>query len=110
MKELEYYKNDSNEVKKVAPIKKEKELLGTLYPQKGHKCFEINTLTNEIKEAEYSTNETAYLLNPGVSVKSMQGYIKRVLNTKSDCVYITALNKKNALKKYREQLKTKSCS
>ena len=105
MKELEKYSNDSNEIKQVAPIKKEKELLGTLYPQKGHKCFEINTLTNEIKEAEYSTNETSYLLNPDVSVKSMRGYIKRVLNTKSNCVYITALNKKNALKKYNEQLK-----
>jgi len=104
MKELEQIDKISVEV--VKPIKKEKELLGTLRPQKGHKCFEINTLTNEVKEAEYSTNETAYLLNPDISVKSMSGYIKRVLNTKSDCVYITALNKKNALKKY-QQLKQK---
>lgn len=107
MKELEKHFNDSNDVKQVAPIKKEKVFIGTLRPKKGHKCFEINTLTNDIKEAEYSTNETAYILNPDISVASMRGYVKRILNTKSDCVYITALNKKNALKKYREQLKNK---
>jgi len=104
MKELEKYSNDNIGLKKVAPIKKEKLLLGTLHPQRGHKCFEINISTNEIKEAEY-TNETSFILNPDISVKSSSGYIKRILNTKSDCVYITSLNKKNALKKYTQSLK-----
>jgi len=93
MKELEKYSNDSNVVKQVAPIKKEKELLGTLYPKKGHKCFEINTITENIIEAEFFEDI--------VSMFSSSYERRKKLKVKENCVYITALNKKNALKKYK---------
>lgn len=53
MKELEKYSKISTESEVVVPIKTELKLIRTLKPNKGHKCFEINTMTNEICEAEF---------------------------------------------------------
>ena len=95
MKELEKINTISEEI--VKPIKKELKLIGSIQPQKGHKCFEINIITNEISEAEFFEDY--------VSMFSSSYERKKKLRIKIDCIYITALNKKNALKKYREQLK-----
>lgn len=97
MKELEKYEKVNQEV--VIPIKSEMKLLGTLKPQKGHKCFEINTITQDINEAEFYEDI--------VSMFSSSYERRKKLKVKDSCVYLTALNKKNALKKYREQLKKK---
>jgi hypothetical protein len=91
MKELEQIDKISEEI--VKPIKKELKLIGTLRPQKGHKCFEINTITNEISEATFFEDY--------VSMFSSSYERKKKLKVKEDCVYITALNQKNALKKYK---------
>lgn len=95
MKELEKYEKVNKEV--VIPIKSEMKLLGTLKPQKGHKCFEINTITQDINEAKFYEDI--------VSMFSSSYERKKKLRIKENCIYITALNKTNALKKYREQLK-----
>jgi hypothetical protein len=95
MKELEQYEKVSQEI--VTPIKKETELLGTLRPQKGHKCFELNVKTNEIREAEFAEEEIRLFTS------SKDGHsVKRKINVKDDCIYFTALNKQNALKKFNK--------
>ena len=92
MKELEQYNKISEEIQAVKPIKKENKLVGRLKPQRGHKCFEINTITNKIYEAEFFEDY--------VSMFSSSYERKKKLKVKENCVYITALNIKNAYKKY----------
>lgn len=94
MKELEKYEKINTESEIVVPIKKELKLIGTLKPQKGHKCFEINTITNEISEAEFYEDY--------VSMFSSSYERKKKLKVKENCIYITALNKKNAMKKFKK--------
>jgi hypothetical protein len=92
MKELEHYEKVNEEIQVVKPIKKELKLLGTIKPQKGHKCFEYNLKTNEVSEATYTESEITIL-------SSSMFAPKRKINVKEDCIYITALNKENAWKK-----------
>ena len=94
MKELEQYNKTSSEIKASVPIKKENKLIGTLRPKRGHKCFEINNLTLEINEATYESVT--------ISITSISGeyYNHKKLLVKENCTYITALNKKNAMKKF----------
>lgn len=93
MKELEHYSKINEDIQVVKPIKKELKLLGSLKPQKGHKCFEINLNTNEISEATYVESEIVVLTS------NADYKINRKVNVKQDCIYITALNKENAIKK-----------
>jgi hypothetical protein len=99
MKELEQYEKINTESEIVVPIKSELNLIGTLKPNKGHICFEINTTTNEITEAEFFYDV--------VSMFSSSYERKKKIRIKEDCIYILALNKKNALKKYLQQLKSR---
>lgn len=92
MKELEQYFKISDSTEIVKPIKREDKLIGALKPQRGHKCFEINTITNEVLEAEFFEDI--------VSMFSNSYERKKKLKIKENCIYITALNKTNALKKY----------
>jgi hypothetical protein len=94
MKELENYNKTSTEIRAIKPIKKASLLLGTIYPKKGHKCFEINDITHEIYEVVYE--------EVTIDITSISGekYKRKKLLTKDNCTYITALNKKNAIKKY----------
>lgn len=95
MKELENYNKINSEIRAVKPIKKTNVLLSSLYPQRGHKCFEINLDTHEINEVEY--------IETTVEVTSISGenYKRKKILVKDNCTYITALNKKNALKKFK---------
>ena len=90
MKELEQYEKVSEEI--VIPVKKQNELLGTIKPHRGHKCFEINTLTGEINDAEFFEDI--------VSIFSSSYERRKKINVKENCIYITALNKKNAIKRF----------
>jgi len=94
MKELEQYSKVSEEIKAVKPIKKELKKIGSINPQRGHKCWQINKLTNEIIEAEY--------FDDYITMFSNSYERKKKLKIKENCFYITALNKQNALKKYKQ--------
>lgn len=93
MKELEQYFKISDSTEIVKPIKKEDKLIGTLKPQRGHKCFEINAITSEVLEAEF--------FEDFVSMFSSSYERRKKLKIKENCIYITALNKANAFKKYK---------
>ena len=92
MKELEKYDPIKPEI--VIPVKSEMKLLGTIRPNKGHKIFEINTDTEEINEAEFFYDV--------VSMFSSSYERKRKLSMKEGYAYIAALNKDNAIKKYKK--------
>lgn len=63
----------------------------------GHKCFEYNTKTKELKEALFEEEVVKF-------TDAMQGNVstskKVVINV--DSLYVTALNRKNAIKKFKK--------
>lgn len=80
------------ETEVVSPIqnKKENKLIGRQLLRPGHTLFEVNTKTGEINPATYK--EVMAKFNGGTSLK---------VDVKTGCVYVQALNKKNALKRYK---------
>ena len=98
MKQLENHSKVSKEIRVVKPIQKQKQLLDTLHPHRGHQCFEINTISGEINLAIFESSDVHFNLQSG-------GYVQKKLMTKENHVYITALNKDNALKKYLKSKK-----
>lgn len=93
MKELEQIDKTSEEIQAVKPIIKENQLIGKLIPKKGHRCYEINVKTGEMNEVVFDRNDITFL-----------GKRVREIKTKPDCVYITALNKRNAGEKMKKMI------
>lgn len=84
------------------PVKTET-FITSLKPYKGHKLFEINPFSGTCVEAVYEKTDAVFPLNnKNVAKRS------KVL-TKQNHVYVSALNRKNALTKFfkmvSEQLK-----
>lgn len=79
---------DKMEVVQQVPVTTSK-LIDSIVPYKGHILFEIDCSTGEIKEAKYEE------INATIS-----GAIKKKVFVKENCLYISCLNKKSALKKY----------
>lgn len=69
-------------------------------PHEGHTLFEINESTGEIEEAEFDI-ENNYHLIVGSGWKKKNAKVSRKLIVKQGCVYVSALNKKNAWKNYQ---------
>jgi hypothetical protein len=94
MKELQTHSKINNQEKIELSVKKKNEveyvLHGTLKPKKGHFIWEINEETGEVKKAEFKRTTAIF----GASIPPQELLIK------PDCVYIPALNAKNAKKKY----------
>ena len=67
------------------------ELIGHIVPHDGHIMWEISHETEDIQAAKYQN--TTYILGEE---------IKKEILTKPNHSYISALNKTNALKKYRK--------
>lgn len=74
--------------------------VGTLKPKKGHRVFEVNISTLEINEAAYD-EKTDFVLGNDKMKKSKRK--KLVMN--KDCVYVSALNAKNAIKKINKKIR-----
>jgi hypothetical protein len=78
------------------PVKKQKEIsphfAGVIQPQKGQKVFEVNEKTGDVTEAEYRQNTTTFIVGQKLEPPR--------LIMKPNCVYIPAMNVKNAVKKY----------
>ena len=97
MKELETH-SGIGDIEIVNEVKKQQEkqlkFIGQQRPHSGHKCFEINLSTGEINLAEFKEEAISF-------EDARNGIIsgKRKVIVKEGCVYVTALNKKNAIKK-----------
>lgn len=94
---------DKTEVQAKKKQRQEYKFVNSIQHQPGHILFSINTLTGEIKEAEFQkeeqiTWEQAKMIKEGV------GSPRKVIIEKN-CVYIEALNKENALKRYKRMQK-----
>ena len=96
MKEFEgvFQEKDKMELSIQKKQQREKEFVGKIIPHAGHKVYEINNETLDIKLAEFELktfiiggNHT----NPEIIIRS--GYS-----------YVSAMNKINALKKYKQGL------
>jgi len=91
MKELEL----KNETKIEISVKQKKQvehkLIGKIIPHEGHIIWQINDETLEIEVAKFS-NATYHF----------GGENKKEIITKQGYSYISALNKKNALKKFKQ--------
>lgn len=66
-------------------------------PVPGHQLWEINIKTNEINLAQFQ-QEKFITWKQALLIKS--GQIRKKVIIKQDCVYISALNKKSAIKRY----------
>ena len=80
---------DKMQVAQQVPVKTET-LVDTIRPHKGHTLFEIDCSTGEINAAKYEQIDGVF---------SGEGVRKKVL-IKENCLYISCLNKKTALKKF----------
>ncbi len=74
---------------------KEYKLVGKIRRVAGHTLFSFNTKTKEIKVADMNRNVCI-----GVDLKPK--YLGKILIEK-DCIYVQALNKKNAVKILRRE-------
>lgn len=100
MKELNKKVRDRVEVSTQAQEERELELIKTLIPHNGHTLFEVNRKTLEIKEAEYTYQKTFKLRVSWKSGDKIAGGRSLIVNP--DCEYVLALNKKSAIKKFKE--------
>jgi desulfoferrodoxin (superoxide reductase-like protein) len=93
-KELELTVKDKIEVSIEQEQKFQQKHIGSIHPHRGHTLFEVNLATGEIEPAEFQQQD--YVV--GSDINSGGGRKKVIM--KPDCVYISALNKRNALKKF----------
>lgn len=94
MKETELKKEDKIEIVKQTSIEKKTVFLGTARPNKGHTMFEVNHKLKTIVCAEYDVPKAIEFVEAQKGVKKSSKSITK----KPDCSYVSALNKKNALK------------
>ena len=89
---------DQIEIVGQAEKKYEVKKLATINPHKGHTLFQIDIKNRTITVAEFEQQDVEMLkLN-----KNWTGVTKKV-TVKPDCIYISALNQKNAIKKFKQQ-------
>lgn len=98
MKELEIKEPDKLSVGITQQQTKQKKF-DTLKPKNGHKCFELDLATGEITEAKYESINADY-----ISAKEGSKSVHKKVITKDTCLYTTALNIKNADKKFVKML------
>jgi len=105
MRETEQKTQDKIENVKQQAIKLQKIKIGEMRPKKNHTLFEINIVENAIEIAKFDEL-------PAIKFEdAMSGNLlgQKKITKKDNCVYISALNKKNALKilkrDFRIQLK-----
>lgn len=99
MKELESPNTLKPDTELSVQLKQQKEfkLIGHQGYHNGHKCWEYNTETKEINEAEYERTDIVW----SEADSKLKKRNKRVI-VKQNCIYVTALNKTNALKKLQK--------
>lgn len=98
MEFFDFFKNkkvDKPEAAMVQSRQLEFKKVSTWRPQRGHTIFKFNTKTKELARAEIQ--RTAL-----IDIRQQVHYEKKIFVEK-DCIYIEALNKKNAIKQLRRE-------
>lgn len=104
---MELLNNTNRKLKEKAQlesiVKKKQEiqyqLIGKLTPKRGHSLYEIDIEKLEIRLAEFVNNKT---ISWFTALKIAKGEVKEDILVKHKCVYISALNPKNAMKRFAE--------
>lgn len=89
---------DRTEIQAKKKQRQEYRFIRSISHRPGHTLFSINEVTGEIKEAEYKKEEQITWAQ-ALMIKEGVGCPRKVIIEK-DCVYIEALNKENALKRF----------
>jgi len=92
MEELKNHNKIEISVKKQVQV--EKELIGKIIPHENHILFEINDETGEIQKATYLPVPTFVKFGAKIEKPKKQALVREGFT------YVSAMNKKNALKKY----------
>lgn len=90
-------KKDKLSVHQNAEMQKQKQakFIGSVSLHKGQKCFELNTRTGVIELAQYDKQTISYPASGKVAS------VHRKLIADSECIYVVAINLKNAKKKFQ---------
>ena len=101
---IEQNLKEKTEVVEIAEEEKATELkyVGTLKPKRNHRVYEINITTLSIKEAEFET-QSDFVMKNGKIVDGM----KKKIVVNDGCVYVSAMNAENAIKKFNKKIKEK---
>lgn len=91
MKETELIKQDKLEISIQQKKQVEKKFINDIVPHNGHKIWKINEDTLEVEEAKFSN--VTFVLN---------SENKKEIIIQNGFSYVSALNKKNALKLYNQ--------
>lgn len=78
--------------------KSQAKFIGSLLPQKGQRCFELNTQTGQIELAKFEIQTINYPINGSVAG------VRNKLILKGNCIYVVAINLVNAKKKFQKIL------
>jgi hypothetical protein len=81
--------------------KHQMEFIGSLKPYKGHTLFKVNKVTGEILEAEFEKLD----LKINSLDKQHVNTVHRKVIVEAGFYYVSALNKKNVLKKFIKNLR-----
>ena len=88
------HKDPVKEVRKKEEEKQEK-YLGSMKPHKGHKTFKYDTKTGELTEAKFEEDIASFVKK---DKKDLSPRRRRIIAEK-ECIYVSALNIKNAVKR-----------
>lgn len=91
----EIEEKDKTELIQQKQIEKQQVLIGSILPKRGHTLFECNLYENTVNAAKIENTANVVFIDGKPVVK------KKVIKNKG-CVYVSALNKKNAIKKVKK--------
>jgi len=97
---LKEISKDKIVLEKQAEQQKETKLIGKIRPKKGHTLFEVNEYTGEIKKAVFESQTISF-----EQAKSKFLTPKKKVLVNKNCIYISALNVKNLIKKLKKTKK-----
>lgn len=99
MKETEVKQSEPTEQHAQAQVKKGRRYKGRYVLKDGHKVWELDLKTGALVEAQYEVTKNVSYKEV---VKGADKKPVRVLIERENCLYMPALNKKNAQKKFKK--------
>lgn len=99
MKEIEVVHKDVIEVVKQPEVKNLQSYLGSYRPKKGHTLYEFDVVQKVLVKAQFTTDSEFKMYTP----VGVNAYCSKKVVVRENCIYIPALNKKNALRILRKK-------
>lgn len=90
---------DKIELVKQTEAETQRVLVAQIRPQKNHILFEFDLINKEVRRAEFTKSKIVSYEDAMIGGRSE----RKEVDGKEGCVYISAMNEKNAWKKFRKQ-------